>query len=249
MIRILIIISVIFAAVAILLALSRGPIERSLLFYPSHRLPDGRLAPWIQNKEWIGFSRKVEAPKNVWLMLHGNGGQASDRAYAIPSFSHEDSVFIMEYPGYGHREGVPSKEAFNRAANEAYLLLRETYPRTPICVVGESIGSGPAATLASLSFPPDKVVLVVPFDKLSLVAKDLFPHLMVRLLMSGDWDNIEALSGYKGPMEIYGAVDDTVIPVKHAKALSAGVPSAKFHLIESGHNEWSFPGRVRIRNP
>jgi hypothetical protein len=78
-------------------------IERKMLFFPTHGSGFFGLAPWTKDGEIIGFSRKVDAPKTVWLMLHGNGGQAADRIYAIPSFSSEDSVFILEYLRGGAR--------------------------------------------------------------------------------------------------------------------------------------------------
>lgn len=223
--------------------------RRKLLFYPSHDVNDNGLDPWSRAGAVIGFSRTMASPKNVWLMLHGNAGQASGRVYALPSFSPGDSVYILEYPGFGARAGSPSREAFNQAAREAYLLLRETHPDVPVCVIGESIGSGPASFLASLPRPPDKIVLIVPFERLSLVARDHIPALLVGLFLPDDWDNIGALGGYRGPVEIYGARDDTVIPVSHAKALASALPSSRFTLIEGGHNEWSRPGRVQIRNP
>jgi len=224
-------------------------IERELLFHPTHRPHNNSLTPWTKNGEIIGYSRKIESPKNIWLMLHGNAGQASDRLYAVPSFSTDDSVFILEYPGYGSREGVPSKEAFDRAAKEAYLFLRETYPHTPVCVAGESIGTGPASSLSSLSQPPDKLVLIVPFDRLSLIAKDHFPSFLVDLILKDDWDNVEALSNHKGPVDIFGVEADTIIPVGHAKALAAVIPRPKMEIIGGGHNDWPYQGRVTIRNP
>jgi hypothetical protein len=224
-------------------------IERALLFYPTHHAHNNSLTPWLKEGEIIGYSRKVETPENVWLLLHGNAGQASDRLYAIPSFSDEDSVFILEYPGYGNREGVPSKIAFNRAAQEAYLFLRDTYPDIPVCVAAESIGSGPAATLASLSTQPDKFVLIAPFDKLSSVAENHFPSFLVRLIMKNDWDNIEAFSNFQGPVEIFSAEADRIIPVKHAKALASAIPGSKLVLIGGGHNDWSYQSRVTIRHP
>ncbi|MBA4367399.1 MAG: alpha/beta hydrolase [Desulfobacterium sp.] len=223
-------------------------IERRLLFYPTHRPHDNSLTPWSKNGQVIGYARLVESPKNVWLMLHGNAGQASDRLYAVRSFSPEDSVYILEYPGYGNRQGIPSKETFDRAAKEAYEFLREVYHRIPVCVASESIGSGPASSLSALGLPPDKFVLIVPFDKLSLVAEDHFPSFLVRLLLTNNWDNVEALSHYKGPVEIIGAESDTVIPVRHAKALAAAVPGSKLRIINGGHNDWSYDGRVKIRN-
>ncbi|OPY10618.1 MAG: Alpha/beta hydrolase family protein [Syntrophus sp. PtaB.Bin001] len=155
----------------------------------------------------------------------------------------------MEYPGYGNRKDVPSKEAFNRAAREAYLFLRETHPQIPICVAGESIGTGPASYLSGLNRPPEKLVLIVPFDKLSAAAKDHFPSFLVDLVLVDNWDNVKALSACKGPVEIFGAEADTIIPVRHAKNLAAAVPGSKLVIIGGGHNDWSDQGRVAIRNP
>jgi pimeloyl-ACP methyl ester carboxylesterase len=240
---------VILAAGILLVSFGCATLERKLLFFPSHRPGDNGLEPWTNNGQVIGYSRKVESPKTVWLMTHGNGGQAADRVYALTSFAPEDSVFILEYPGYGLRSGTPARESINRSAKEAYLLLRKAHPGIPVCVAGESIGSGPACSLATLATPPDKLVLIVPFDKLSLVAKDHFPSLLVGLILADDWDNGGALSQYKGPVDIFGAEADTVIPVGHAKALAAGIPAAKFVLITGGHNDWSHESRVSIRNP
>src|SRR4051812_19262794 len=183
-------------------------IQQKLLFYPSHRTEDNGLTRWQVDGRWIGFSRIAGAPKNIWLLLHGNGGQASDRVYAIPSFSPEDSVFILEYPGYGARSGEPSKTSFDAAAADAYLRLRHQFPNLPICVAAESIGSGPACVLASQPLPPDKIVLVVPFDNLKSVASEHVPFLPVGLILGQSWDNVAALSQYKGPLEIFGAEQD-----------------------------------------
>lgn len=244
-----IIILVIVGAILALLTVSGRSLERKLLFYPTHLPADGILTPWHNDGQLIGYTHIVESPKNVWLMLHGNGGQAADRTYALPCFSVQDSVYILEYPGYGNREGAPSTKIFNQAAEEGYRLLRATFPHIPVCVLGESIGSGPASLLTGLGRPPDKVVLVVPFDKLSLVAKDHFPSLLVGLLLTNDWDNAQALANYKGPVEIFGAAGDDIIPVKHAIALAAAIPGAKFILIDGGHNDWSHQSQVKIRNP
>jgi uncharacterized protein len=235
--------------VALIVVLGSRFIGRRLLFYQTHNPHANSLTPWLKNGEVIGYSRIAESPRNVWLMLHGNGGQASDRLYAIPNFSNEDSVFILEYPGYGNREGISSKESFNNATEEAYNFLRTTYANVPVCVASESIGSGPAAYLSSLSHPPDKFVLIVPFDKLSLVAENHFPSFLVQLLLKDDWDNVEAFSRYKGPVDIFGAEADTIIPARHAKALADAIPQARLTIISGGHNDWADDGKVKIRYP
>ena len=226
----------------------RGMLARQFLFYPSHEAPNGRLAEWKDAQgNGIGFCREVASPENVWLMIHGNAGQAQDRAYAMGSFSGRDSVYVLEYPGYGQRAGKASKEAFNKAAIEAYQLLRQRFPGKPVCVVGESIGSGASCVLAGQTPPPDKIVLVVPFDNLGSVASDHVP--LGGWILGTTWDNTKALSTYQGRIEIFGARADSVIPIRHAEALARSLPAARFHLLDCGHNEWSERGQVEIRNP
>jgi pimeloyl-ACP methyl ester carboxylesterase len=222
--------------------------QRAMLFYPTHYpVRSGVLAPWTDNGRVIGFSREVPAPLTIWLMMHGNAGQAADRDYVLHRMSMNDSLYILEYPGYGSRKGAPSMDAINRAASEAYRILRSRYPDHPVGVIGESIGSGPACALAREAVPPDKIVLVVPFDTLANVAARHFPFFPVRLLLKDAWDNVASLKTYTGPVEIFGALNDTIIPADHARALAAQVPGAQLIIIDSGHNDWPENDRVIIR--
>ena len=134
----------------------------------------------------------------------------------------------------------------NQAASEAYQSLVSKSRNIPVCILGESIGSGPACSLASEKIAPKKIVLVVPFDSLARVASERFPFLPVRLLLRDTWDNVESLKGYAGPVEVFGAIGDTIIPVRHAKALASQVPTAQFIPIPGGHNDWSEADQVKI---
>jgi pimeloyl-ACP methyl ester carboxylesterase len=237
-----------FAIFVILCALGCHAIQRKVLFYPSHHASDNGFTRWTREGQTIGFAREAADPNNVWLMLHGNGGQAADRTYAMFAFDPADSVYILEYPGYGQRDGSPSRRAFDAAAREGYADLRARFPGKPVCVVGESIGSGPASMLSREAPAPDKIVLIVPFDRITDVARDHVRYLPVGLILMGTWDNIDALRGYAGAVEIFGAEKDEVIDVRHARALAKSVPQAKFHLIGGGHG-WANGRDVTIRNP
>ncbi|HEX2861658.1 MAG TPA: hypothetical protein VHN79_08460 [Lacunisphaera sp.] len=237
-----------------LLALGLGvtgcrSLPRKLLYYPTHETRSNGLTAWKDGDRVIGLARTVPQPRNVWLLTHGNAGQAADRSYVLPAFAPDDAVYILEYPGYGQRPGSPSETAFNTAAQEAYELLRTQFPHTPVCVAGESIGSGPASWLGTLPHPPDKIVLIVPFDILAAVAKGHYPFLPVRLLLPDKWDNLASLRAYRGPVEIFAAKQDTVIPISHARALAACRPDIVLHEFDAGHNDWSRHNHVRIRNP
>jgi pimeloyl-ACP methyl ester carboxylesterase len=233
---------------AILLALGCQSIQRKVLFYPSHHANDNGFTHWLRDGKTIGFAREVRDPKNVWLMLHGNGGQAADRNYAMHAFDPADSVYILEYPGFGLRDGKPSRRAFDDAAREGYADLRARFPGKRLCVAGESLGSGPASMLSREQPAPDKIVLVVPFERITDVARDHVSYLPVGLILMGTWDNIDALQGYTGPLEIFGAEQDEVIDVRHARALAESVPQAQFHLVPGGHG-WANGHDVAFRCP
>lgn len=221
--------------------------QRSLLYFPSHTPRSTSLAPWSDGNGTIGYCRETPNPPTIWLMMHGNAGQAADRDYVLPRLSAQDSLYVLEYPGYGSRPGSPSLKSINEAASQAYRLLRAHHPKTPVCVLAESIGSGPACALAGEKLPPDKIVLIVPFDVLARVAARQFPYLPVRLLLHDAWDNVESLKHYAGPVEIFGALQDSIIPIAHARTLASHVPTARFIAIDGGHNDWSENPLVKIQ--
>lgn len=222
-------------------------LQRKMLYYPTHHGNNNGLSPWILDGNLIGYARETAVPETIWLFLHGNGGQASDRVYALPSFSVHASIFILEYPGYGSRPGSPSMDSINKAATQAYEALRQKFPQVPVCVAGESIGSGPASYLAKNRQPPDKIALILPFDTLADVAAVHYPYLPVKLLMQDNWDNVASLMDYKGPIEIFGARDDTIVPIRLAKNLADSKPAALFHFIDGDHNDWADGLKVKIR--
>lgn len=233
---------------SVLLVLGCQAFVRKAMFFPSHDARQSPFSAWTHEGRQLGLAREVESPRNVWLLLHGNGGQAADRTYAMHAFDEADSVFILEYPGYGAREGTPSRKSFDAAAREAYAALRARFPTVPVGVVGESLGSGPAAVLSRELPAPDKIVLIVPFDSIRSVARDHVRFLPTSLILMGSWDNIEALRGYRGPVEIFGAAEDEVIAVSHAEALAKSVPQATFHRIPGNHG-WANGRDVKVRNP
>jgi hypothetical protein len=179
-------------------------------------------------------------------MLHGNGGQASDRHYVLGHLSPRDALYVLEYPGYGSREGSPSRASIDAAAVSAYRALQKLHPDTPLCVLGESLGSGPACSLAREPRPPAKIVLVTPFDVLSRVAAHRFFFLPVGMILRDKWDNIASLRDYRGSVDIFGALEDEIIPVAHARNLAKSHPLARLIEIRGSHNEWSFDSSVRF---
>jgi hypothetical protein len=172
-------------------------------------------------------------------MTHGNAGQAAQRGYVLDVLPVDAAVYVLEYPGFGTRSGDPSRASIDAAAEAAYRRVRELHPNVPVGVLGESLGSGPAAQLARAEPPPDAIVLATPYDSLADVAAEAFPWLPVRLILQDDWDNGAALADYSGVLVIFAAEHDDVIPIEHARALAAKLPGAQIRELPCGHNDWS----------
>lgn len=221
-----------------------GCIGSAMLFHPTHeasvRVAGGEpLRPWHAGGEPQGYARETPTPRRIWFMCHGNAGQAAHRAYVLPLLNPDDALYVLEYPGYGLRAGSPDSDAMNAAASRAYRTVQARHPGRPIGVIGESIGSGPASTLAREPAPPERIVLVVPYARLREVASEKVGGVLTFLFLHDDWDNIAALTGYTGRLDIVAAAGDTIIPPHHAKTLADALPGAHFHLVPGGHNDWS----------
>ena len=215
-----------------------GLFQRRLIFFPTHEHPASEYESWNENGMQIGWKRTVGTPKHIWFFLHGNTGNVLTHSYILKCIPKEDSVYAVEYPGYGFRDGKASKQSIDTAADEAFSILREKNPGTPIVVLGESLGSGPASHLARHEKPPEKIILAVPFDNLPSVAQGIIFFLPSKWMLMDRWDNIQSLRNYTGKMEIYALANDKVISVRHARKLRDAFPNAIYHEGEGVHRDW-----------
>jgi pimeloyl-ACP methyl ester carboxylesterase len=145
------------------------------------------------------------------LIVHGNAGCALSRDYIaqpIHDAAHVD-VFVLEYPGYGARAGLPSKTSLIAAAEEAFQLLPTNSPRY---VVSESIGAGVACELAKRH--PQAIAglaLIVPYHKLASVAQRRMWFLPAYFLLLDRFNPEDCLQSYHGPVEFIVAGADEII--------------------------------------
>ncbi len=181
MLNILITLSVIYIAVCILLYL----FQEKLLFHPE-RLADTYTFSFDNNFEevWIptadngtlhGVLFKTAQPKGLIFYLHGNAGSVSSWGYVAPLYlSQGYDVFIPDYRGYGKSTGsINSQEQVYNDVQTAYAVMKTRYNEDRIIILGYSIGSGPAAWLAS-QHHPRLLILQAPYYSMS----DLVKHKM-----------------------------------------------------------------------
>ncbi len=232
--------------------------QRHMLYFPSAMAeteqlayaPGAGLEPWHDAAgKRIGWKREGHEPSGPaqrWLVLHGNAGLAVQRAYWVDALERVStgralSVYILEYPGYGRRDGKPTQSSLTAAALAAFDAVSSDGKRT--FLLGESLGCAVAAQVARVR--PERVggvVLVSPFNRLADVAGYHYSWLPVRWLVRDPWKSDEALQGYAGPVAILAAEKDSVVPAIFAQRLHAGLAGRKWLQVIPGedHNMFVF---------
>jgi pimeloyl-ACP methyl ester carboxylesterase len=223
--------------------------QRTLLYYPTNdsaaamdRAGKSRgLERWRNSAgENIGWKRSAtrQPVAGQVLITHGNGGCAVDRADFVAPLRESAAmdIFILEYPGFGDRAGIPSQSALFDAAENAFQSLPKT---APVYLIGESLGTGVAAYLAGKhSNEVAGVLLFAPYNSLVDVAQHHVRILPARWLMHDYFESQKFLKPYRGPLAVFVGGKDAVIPQRYGRRLSdsyAG-PKRLWEVPQAGHN-------------
>lgn len=195
--------------------------------------------PWLNAKgERIGWQSVKGSTDNVLLVFNGNGGCAIDRAY-YREYCEESpgdwKTYLLEYPGYGTRDGAPSEKSVTAAAVEAIDTLAT--PGRKIWLLGESLGSGTAC--AAIKARGEKIaglMLVTPFNSVVAAAAGRYPWLPISLLLRTRFESDKNLARYPGPVAILLAAKDTTVPAALGQKLYDGYEGRKRLWIEPEGN-------------
>lgn len=238
-----------FAITYALLCICGCAIQRELLYFPE-KIPadivvqaaaEHGFVPWKNpSGQIIGW--KIPANGTAAcsvLIVHGNAGSAIGRDYlAQPIHDAEPvDVFVLEYPGYGARDGSPSKTSFVAAAEEAFRLMPANLPKY---LVSESIGTGVACELAK-NHPQEiaGMALFVPYHNLASVAQRKMWFLPAYFLLLDRFNPEECLKSYHGPVKFIIAGADEIIGPASGTRLFRGYDGPKDLQVVAGahHND------------
>lgn len=221
--------------------------QRRLLYFPTKLPADVALeeakgsgfVPWkSESGQVIGWEIPANGPSiGSVLIVHGNAGCAVNRSYLAQPI-HEAvnaNVFVLEYPGYGAREGSPSKKTFDAAAEEAFRLLPANAPRY---IVSESIGTGVACDLAK-EHPRDiaGMALIAPYHNLASVAQHKIWFLPAYFLLLDRFNPENSLKNYDGPVKFVVAGNDEIIgPASGIRLYKSYTGPKDLQLIAGAHH-------------
>ncbi|GAB4169703.1 MAG: alpha/beta hydrolase [Terrimicrobiaceae bacterium] len=224
-------------------------LQRSMTYFPevdtlenlTPRATATGMKAWMDSDgKFIGWRSQGGDSGKAVMVLHGNAGNALHRnalAGRIRAADPKTSVWILEYPGFGAREGSPSEEALVGAA----LAGLDAIPGSEMPVVlGESLGTGVAGVLAGkASGRISGLILLTPFDSLVSVAASHYPWLPVGIMMADRYESAQALAGLEIPAVFVVAGEDTVTPTRLGLRLHGGYRGPKELLVidGAGHND------------
>ncbi len=189
LLRLLLVLASGYATVCLLVFIA----QRRMLYFPSRQSLESALReaqnlglePWQDDHgKLLGWRANHPAhhAEGTLLVLHGNAGEALDRTYLRDAFQAQRipialDVVLLEFPGYGPREGATTETTLVRAAVEAIDKLHRESDK-PIFLLGESLGSAVAALAAAQRQEQVKgLLLITPLKSIPAVARRHYPLL------------------------------------------------------------------------
>ena len=204
--------------------------QEKLIFHPE-RLPknhkysfDNKFEEYFikvdDNTELNALHFKADSSKGLVFYLHGNAGNLDswgDVADLYLKLNYD--VFILDYRGYGKSTGKITSEAqISNDVQKAYDFARKNYDENKIVIVGYSIGTGPASTLAANN-KPGKLILKAPYYNLSDLVHQYFP-IVPTFILKYKFKNNKNLKKIACPIYIFHGDRDEVIYYNSSVKLS-----------------------------
>jgi pimeloyl-ACP methyl ester carboxylesterase len=209
--------------------------QEALLFFPEplardHHFPHAGVEErYIEVDGAVLHALHFRQPnaRGLIFFLHGNAGHNGEWLPDTDFYERTGyDVFLLDYRGFGKSTGRITSEAQLHADVEtAWNAVAPEYKGRRIVITGRSLGSGPAAFLAT-KVDSDLLVLVSPYSSVREAAAELYPWIPMNLLRyplpTREW-----LPQVRMPVRLIHGEDDATIPIVHAERLMRFRPDAE----------------------
>ena len=162
------------------------------------------------NKLLDGILFKSDSSKGLIFYLHGNAGSLKSWGGIAKTYTDLNyDLFMLDYRGYGKSEGsICSEGQFYKDLQLEYDKLKMRYPENHIIILGYSIGTGPAAELASTN-NPKLLILQAPYYSLTDVMKHNY-SIVPTFILKYNFETNKFLKECKMPVVIFHGDHDEV---------------------------------------
>lgn len=193
------------------------------------------------NYKLNGLLFKVNHSKGVIFYLHGSNGALNTWGKIAPVYTNLGyDIFILDYRGYGKSEGkVTSEIQLYKDVQAAYNRVKLSYAESRIILIGQSVGTGPAAMLAANNHPK-KLILQAPYYSLPDWIHNVVPDFDTSGIKY-QFKTYAFLQKVKAPVIIFHGDADSAIYYGSSEKLSRLFKQGDklFTLKTEGHNDFT----------
>ncbi len=191
--------------------------QRKLIYFPTAIIPhDYGQQQLIHDNITLEVIVLNQGQKEAIIYFGGNAESVVFSAENFLDTFPRQTVYLLNYRGYGGSSGQPSEKGF--FADALFLFDKVLEKQTTISVIGRSLGSGVATYLASKR-PVKKMALISPFDSITRVAQNNFMIFPMFLMLLDKYDSISRVKDIKAETFVLIAEHDEVIPRIHSQRL------------------------------
>ena len=158
----------------------------------------------------------------------------------------QTNALLVEYPGYGIYNGLPSSEEITKDAETVfdYLVSEFHLESKNIILMGRSIGTGAATHLASCR-NVGGLILVSGYTSLKAAVKD-YAGKIAKMFVGERFDNAEKIQKVSCPTLLIHGILDKLIPYRQSVELRSkikeNVYSEIFLSLSMTHNDFDVEG-------
>ncbi len=230
--------------------------QERLLFHPTTLPADHRfdVGPDV-HELWVdapgarlhALHLRLPQPRGVVFYLHGNAGNLQSWFVNADFYRRAGVDLVMlDYRGYGKSSGrIESQAQLLDDVRSAWAAVAPRYAGLQRVILGRSIGTGLAATLAA-EVQPELTVLVSPYFSLQALAAEHYPGVPSALLRYPLRTDL-VLPQVRGDVLLVHGDRDRLIPPQHSQRLLAVSPRGTLLLVPgAGHNDLQgYPGYLQ----
>lgn len=187
-----------------------------------------------------GWYAEHPRPRAVILFCHGNAGNITFLASMLSNLRREHAVSVLafDYRGYGRSAGRPSEQGLLQDARAArrWLAQRAGVAEEEIVLMGQSLGGAVAIDLATDG--ARGLVVASTFSSFPEVAQS-HVSIPVKSLTTLEFNSLEKIGRYRGPMLISHGDADEVVPYEQGRAIYEAAPGPKsfVRIPDARHND------------
>lgn len=227
-------------------------IQERFIFHPK-KLPSDHEFPSEANFEEItintpdgiklnGLIVKADSSKGLIFFLHGSGGNVIRYKNSVPIYNSLNyDIFLLDYRGYGKSEGkIKSEKQFFDDVRLAYSQMKSRYNEEDIVIIGFSLGTVPAAKIASEN-KPKLLVLEGGFYNPFESAKKRVPILPISIIMKYKFETYKYVIDTEIPIAIFHGNKDNVVDYSNAIRMKQHLkPNDQVTILEDeGHYDFA----------